>query len=360
MKTYLFILFASITLLVGCSHSEIDNVGPVTEEKLLTITGYTEQLPETRVVYSDEGLSSQAGTSYLNAGRININFESGEIIEFTFAQGSVYKKTTGTVKTGSVEATSDGGSKCQFTVSIPTGINTSIPFDLYAVLAGKNNDSNSKGNYIDSADPRYVSQFIDLNGSYPDINGNRTNDWVDSREVADQIIQVASLKGIVYKSTQKENFINLRFRHLGALLAFVIKNDDMYYRARLRFDKLYIEDTSQTQWIYSPTAKYNLITNMWEGNKTYLADFFYIDNSSVYNRYYKFIDYGKIWPTYRWVVPTGTAPISLKLSMVRDNRSTYSTTLTNPLKPEVGYRYRINRKWVFDRNSRSYIFTTSL
>ena len=360
MKTNFFILFAALTLLAGCSESEINNVGTVTEEKILTITGYTENLPETRVVYSDEGLPSQTGTSYLNAGRININFESGEIIEFTFAQGSVYKKTTGTVKTGSVKATSNGGSKCQFTVSIPAGINTALPFDLYAVLAGKNNDSDWKGNYIDSNDPRYVSQHIDLNGSVPDINADRSNDWVNSREVADQIIQVASLTGIVYKSSAKENFIkNLSFRHLGALLAFVIKNDDRYNKARLLFDKLYIEESSKKQWLYSHTARYNLITDTWEGSTTYSADFFYVDNTSGYNAY-KSVDYGKIWPTYRWIVPTGVAPTSLRVSMVRANGNTYSTTLTNPLKREVGYRYRINRRWVFDSNSRNYIFTTSL
>lgn len=357
--TILFIVLAA--LVSACS----DEINDVPEGAYLTIQGETIIEPTTRIVYNDEGLPTPY--SYLNEGIVSVAFEQGEVVEFMFAQGATYKKALGSV----TELISSGfvaTSKATIRVNVPEGIDKTQPFNLYSVLAGKK-DSNNKGSYIDNNKP-LVSQKIDVDGA----PGLRYNSWLNEIEVADQIIQVASVKNVQYDSTPGAvNHVSLRYKHLGALIAVAIKNDESNTK-ELVINGLRLEDTDTpaAKWIYDTDAKYNLETDKWvrstggaNAPTSHYAILFYVPNSGTGDRNLKIIPVGKTIPTYRWIVPTGELPSKLKIRLSEGNADWNSSshqfyspvgTTDNTLVPEAGKRYRMNRKWKRDGNT--YILTT--
>lgn len=323
MKKTIVIFSAIITILTGCSKSD-NEIEPQGDPRILTVTAGSDPSSEARIVYSDGGFVTNG---YLVAGKVSVAFQVGETLEFTFAQGATYKKTTATV-TSVTAATTSSPATCTFTLAVPADISTTDPYDLYSVAAGQHNNSNYKGNYIDPDNPRYVRQNVVLNTS---------NDRETDKEVADQIIQVATLKNIPAGTTK----ISLSYKHLGALIGFVINNRSS---STLGFYQLSIVDQSGNSWVYAPTARYNLTTSAWEGATATTTATATVANLFSDAGGYKYYLSGDIYATYRWIIPTGTAPGNLSVRMLRTN-GTYYYSPIGAKTPAVGYRYRINRIW---------------
>lgn len=357
------ILLMLIAVLVSACSNEIEDIS---ETGKLIIQGEADLDEKTRVIYNDEALTyGMNGNSYLFDGPVTIAFQNSEVVEFMFAQGTTYIKTLGSVTSVMSTGTT---SRAKIVVDIPAGIDRSRPFDLYSVLAGKHGDSNHKGGYISSEDPQYVYQHVKLDGSYPDVAANRLNNWVQDREVADQIIQVASVKNIKYNSTQ-QNFVTLKYKHLGALIAVVLKNECGYAYPDssgevldyFGFNRIRIYDKAGREWVYGPEARYNLLTEQWEGPTSTYADLF---NINVSTRYIKRISYGYTYPTYRWVIPTSTAPTNLYISVsvgfvdpIVNLNQTFYSRIPSSFVPQVGKRYKMNRRWTYDNNNGFHIST---
>lgn len=338
MKKIAFLLIVLAALITACSDETTDLSGG----DYLIIQGESELDEPTRIIYTDEGLTTP--NSYIINGIVSVAFEVGEDVEFMFKQGtSTYRKTTAKV----TEVTATGAtSRAIIMVTIPAGINKALPFDLYSVVAGKQGNSDFKGNYIDSADPKYVNQHIDEDGLWRE----RFNSSLSDKEVSDQIIQVASVKNIQYDHTPGVvNRVSLGYKHIGALIAIAIKNDTPKL---LEFNGVRLEDFGGTNWVYDKTARYNLETDSWEGPMSYYVNFYSVPTSGQKNL--KYIPVRQTIPTYRWMVPTGTVPTDLKIRFSEgpSDWSSWQHQYYSPVggpgntfAPVPGKRYRFNRRW---------------
>lgn len=326
----IFSVLIMLLLFIGCKKEEV-TIDDTESEFILHCDASNEDTTTTepRMIYSDAGFVTN---NFFKAGTISAAWEAGEIIEFCFRQTIA---STTTIKKTTTTVTTSNGKNCSFTVTVPSGIDPTKTYDVYAVSGGYKGGTR-QGTYINNTTPQYVNFYFDI----ANVKTNLTMPIIRGA-----IVQVSRRPGVPGNTTN----ISFKFSQIGSLMGVAIKNPSSN---SVDYDnlQLYASNTAN-QWVWdlsNANTKYDLFAGAMAatGVKTNILQFLGTGSFSIPANSTNTI--------YQYFVPTTTAPSNLVLELhdlfqLRQSTTDPTAKIADPGTLKLGTRYYINRN--FDINT---------
>lgn len=294
MKKISIFLAALGLIAASCNKTEIAE----SQTRIMHLTASVEEPAPTR-----------ATLEHLESGAIRFKWETSDVIQMAFVQGST-KKTAD----AAVTSVSADGRTAQFAVEVPEGITGN--FTLYAYRSSKNSD----GGILSAADPTVAIL--------------PTAPWEKAAKLPSQssLISLWCKQEVTYGGGAMPS-VSLAFKHLGAMMTVKIKNTKSGEIKDIK--KLYID--GDRNWVFNAAGSGGATYNMQTGSYTeslpnYILNLSYISPIKAGENTF-----------YVWFIPGDyTASNPLKL-VAKDNNYTTIGTSSNT-KKQIKFQPGINYK----------------
>lgn len=288
MKYKLFFLAAVAFILASCSNNEIvvpdENVLNVkTEQQVLHITASFEESVETRATLEESGTTLIKSIIY--------KWQTTDKIQFSFVQSGLLNPITAEANVTSVSA---DGRTAQFTVPVPTEIDRTAEYKLYAFRSDRKSSITS-------------GSVLNTNSTIAVLP---TQQFDYKATLADQaiIFSIWSEKTIPANNTLD---IALSFKHLGSIMTLNLKN--VGTTAINDLHSLILQESSSKSWIYNRYlggggAQFDMATGTFvSGQEKPSWTLTFFSSSLTFNPQ-------SVGTYYLWFIPKSDAmPITLRL-----------------------------------------------